>query len=61
MDLDKILDLAKRLKLRFHRSQQRVEYMASLLALEHTVGKPRFELLAEIDAVHSLRKPATVL
>ena len=61
MELDRILQLAQRLRQRFRCSQQRAEYIASLLALEHTVNKPGFELLAEIEAIHSLHKPATVL
>ena len=55
MELDRIYALAKRVKQRLHCSQQRAEYMASLLALEHTVSKDSFELLADIQAIHSLR------
>ena len=54
MDLDRIYALAKRVKQRLHCSQQRAEYTASLLALEHTVSKDSFELLADIQAIHSL-------
>ena len=54
MDLDRIYALAKRVKQRLHCSQQIAEYTASLLALERTVSKDSFELLAEIQAVHSL-------
>ena len=54
MDLDRIYALATRVKQRLHCSQQRAEYMASLLALEHTVSKDSFELLADIHTIHSL-------
>jgi hypothetical protein len=47
MELDRIYALAKRVKQRLHCSQQRAEHMASLLALEHTVSKDSFELLAD--------------
>ena len=59
MDLDRIYALAKRVKQRLHCSQQRAEYMASLLALEHTVSKDSFELLADIQAIHSLHGHST--
>jgi hypothetical protein len=55
MELDKIYALAKRVKQRFHCSQQRAEYMASLLALEHVVSDDSFQLLGEIQAIHSLQ------
>ncbi len=56
MNLDRILDLAKRVEQRLHCSQQKAEYIASILAWEARLSKPSFELLAEISAVHSLRK-----
>jgi len=54
MDLDRIYALATRVKRRLHCSQQRAEYVASLLALEHTVSRDSFELLADIQAIHYL-------
>ncbi len=54
MDMDRIHELAKRVKQRLHCSQQRAEYVASLLALERTVSNESFELFAEIQAIHSL-------
>jgi len=54
MELDRIYALAKRMKQKLHCSQQRAEYTASLLALEHTVSKDSFELLADIQAIHYL-------
>jgi len=60
MDLDRIYALAKKVKQRLHCSQQRAEYTASLLALEHTASRDSFELLAEIQSVHSLRKHSTL-
>jgi hypothetical protein len=54
MDLDLIYELAKRVKQGLHCSQQLAEYTASLLAMEHTVSKDSFQLLAEIQAIHSL-------
>lgn len=59
MDLDRIYTLATRLKQRLHCSQQTAEYTASLLALEHTVSKDSFQLLAEIQAIHSLTGHST--
>ena len=53
MELDRIYAMAKRLKQRLHCSQRKAEYIASLLALEHTVCADSFQLLAEIHAVHS--------
>ena len=47
MDLDRIYALAKRVKQRLHCTQTIAEYTASLLALEHTVSKDSFELLAD--------------
>ena len=55
MGLDRIYALAKRVKQRLHCSQTIAENAASLLVLEHTVSKDSFELLAEIQAIHSLR------
>ena len=55
MELEKIYELAKRVKQRFHCSQQMAEYMASLLALAHAVSSDSFELLADIKAIHSLQ------
>jgi len=60
MDLDKMYTLAKRVKQRLHCSQQRAEYIVSLLAWEPTVSKDSFQLLAEIQAIHSLRHHATM-
>ncbi len=54
MDLDRIYALATQLKQRLHCSQHEAEYSASLLALENTVSNDSFELLAEIQAIHSL-------
>ena len=54
MELDRIYATAKRLKQRLHCSQQKAEYIASLLALERTVSADSFQLLAEIHAIHSL-------
>ena len=53
MELDKIYELAKRVKQRLHCSQQRAEYIASILAWERTVSTDSFELLADIQAHHS--------
>jgi hypothetical protein len=58
MELDRIYSLAKRLKRKLHCSQQMAEYIASILAWEHSVGKARFELLAEIQAIHTLHTPS---
>ncbi len=60
MELDRIYALATRVKQRLHCSQQKAEYTASLLALEHTVSKDSFELLAEIRAIHSLQSHSTI-
>jgi hypothetical protein len=60
MDLDRIYALAKRVKQRFHCSQQMAEYTASLLEWEHTVSKDSFQLLAEIQAIHSLHCHSTI-
>jgi hypothetical protein len=57
MDFDRIYELAKRVKQRLCCPQHRAEYIASILALEHTVSKDSFELLAEIQAIHSLSLP----
>ena len=59
MDLDRIYALEKRVTQRLHCSQQRAEYVASLLAWEHTISKDSFELFAEIQAIHSLRNRST--
>ena len=56
MELDRIYALAKRLKQRLHCSQQIAEYIASILAWEHTFSKDSFELLAEIQAIHAVRQ-----
>lgn len=53
MELDRICATAKRLQQRLHCSQQKAEYIASLLALERTVSTDSFQLLAEIHAIHS--------
>ena len=55
MELDRIYALAGRLRQRLHCSVQRAEYMASLLALAHTVSEDSFELLSEINAIHLSR------
>jgi hypothetical protein len=55
MEVDRIYALAKKLKRRLHCSQQRAEYIASVLAWERTVHQDSVVLLAEIQAVHSLR------
>jgi len=60
MELDRIYALAKRLKRRLHCSQQNAEYIASILTWEHSVGKARFELLAEIQAIHRLHSLSAV-
>ncbi len=59
MDLDWIYTVATRVKQKLHCSQQVAEYTASLLALEHTVSKDSFQLLAEIQAIHSLHGHST--
>ena len=59
MELDRIYATAKRLKQRLHCSQQKAEYIASLLALERTVSTDSFQLLAEIHAIHSLGSQST--
>jgi hypothetical protein len=60
MDLDRIYALAMRVKQTLNCSQQIAEYTASLLAMEHTVSKDSFQLLAEIQAIHSLLSPSTI-
>lgn len=60
MDLDRIYTIATRVKQKLHCSQQVAEYTASLLALEHTVSKDSFQLLAEIQAIHSLHGHSTI-
>ena len=59
MDLDGIYALAKRMKQRLRCSQQTAEYTASLLAWELTVSKDSFQLLSEIQAIHSLHGHST--
>ena len=54
MELDRIYALANRVQQRLNCSQQRAEYIASLLAWEHTVSNDSFQLLAETQAIHSL-------
>jgi hypothetical protein len=54
MELDRIYDLTKRVKQRLHCSQQRAEYIASILAWERTVSTDSFELLSDIQALHPL-------
>jgi len=56
MELDKIYALATRVKQRLDCSQQKEEYIASLLALEHSVSQDSMVLLAEIQAIHSLHQ-----
>ncbi len=60
MDLDRIYALAKKVKQRLHCSQQMAEYTASLLIWEHTVTRDSFELLSEIQAIHSLHGHSTI-
>ena len=55
MELDKIYALAKKVKQRVHCSQQMAEYVASLLALEHVVSDDSFQLLGEIQTIHSVQ------
>ena len=50
MELERIYATAKRLKQSLHCSQQKAEYMASVLAMEDTVSEDSFQLLAEIRA-----------
>jgi hypothetical protein len=57
MELERIYSLAKRLEQRLHCSPQRAEYIASLLAWERKVNRPSFELFAEIQAIHTVRRP----
>ena len=52
MELDRIYSLARKLKQPLHCSQQRAEYIASLLMWERTVSKDSFVLHGEIQAVH---------
>ena len=60
MELDRIYALAKKVKQRLHCSQQMAEYTASLLTWEHTVTTDSFELLSEIQAIHSLHGHSTI-
>ena len=60
MDLDRIYALARRVRQRLHCSQQKAEYISSVLAREHTAGKDSFQVLAEIQVIHSLDIHATV-
>ena len=60
MGLDRIYTLAKRVEQRLHCSREKAEYMASIPAWEVRLSKPRFELRAEIRAVHSLGKHSAV-
>ena len=59
MEFDRIYGLAHVAKQRLHCSQQKAEYIASLLALEHTVSTDSFALLGEIQAIHSLLNHST--
>ena len=56
MEFDRIFALAKRLKQRLHCSQQRAEYMASILEWEHQVSTDSFELLAELQAIQTIQQ-----
>ena len=58
MELERIYALATRVRQRLNCSEQRAEYIASLLAWEHDASENSFELLAEIKAVHSLSNHA---
>jgi hypothetical protein len=60
MDLDRVFALAKRVRQRLNCSQQQSEYIASLLGCGHNVSKESFVLLAEIQAIHSIRTRYTV-
>ena len=60
MDVDRVLALAKRVKQRLHCSQQRAEYIASILAWERTVSTDSFQLFAEIQAIHPLHNHSTM-
>jgi hypothetical protein len=60
MDLDWIYTVATRVKQKLHCSQQVAEYTAWLLALEHTVSKDSFQLLAEMQAIHALHGHSTI-
>jgi hypothetical protein len=60
MELDRIYALANRMKQSLHCSYQRAEYIASLLVLEQTVSRDSFELLFEIQAIHSLLNHSTL-
>ena len=60
MDRDRIYALADSVEQGVHCSQQSAEYIASLLVLEHTVSKDSFELLFEIQAIHSLLNYSTL-
>jgi adenosine/AMP kinase len=53
MGLDRIYALARQVNQRLHCSQQRAEYIASLLAWEHTISKDSVNLCAEIQAIHA--------
>jgi len=59
MELDRVFALAKRVRQRLNCSQQQSEYIASLLGCGHSVSKESFMLLAEIQAIHSLRSNST--
>jgi len=60
MELDRIYALATKVKQRLHCSQQRAEYIASVMALQHTVSEDSFALLSEIQAIHTLHSPSAV-
>ena len=60
MDLDRIFTMAKKVKQRLHCSQQKAEYIASLLTLERTASEDSFALLADIQAIRSLRSHSAV-
>lgn len=60
MELDRIYALANGVKRKLHCSYQRAEYVASLLVLEQSVGRDSFELLFEIQAIHSLLNHSTL-
>ena len=60
MELDTIYALAERLEQKLRCSHQMAEYIASILAWEHSVTKPGFELLAEIQAVQSLLSHSSI-
>ena len=60
MEQDRIYALANGVKQRLHCFYQRAEYIASLLVLEQAVSRDSFDLLFEIQAIHSLLNHSTL-